>query len=78
MLHEQCEDHRLAELEAEAGVFVVCAGLGINSDDYSFGYVATWAGAGDETITKITQLDSRIQHAAASTSFETEQRAEVA
>ena len=80
MLHEQCDDRRLAELEAESVAFVVCASLGINSDEYSFGYVATWAGGGDEAIAKITQSASRIQHTAASilSSFETEQREEVA
>jgi hypothetical protein len=39
----------LAELEAESVAFVVCATLGIATDDYSFGYVAHWTGdkAGD-------------------------------
>jgi len=56
MLHEQCDDRRLAELEAESVAFVVCASLGINSDEYSFGYVATWAGGGDEAIAKINAV----------------------
>jgi antirestriction protein ArdC len=80
MLHEHCEDRRLAELEAESVAFVVCANLGINSDDYSFGYVATWAGGGDEAIAKVTQSAGRIQHTAAAilSSFQTEQQEEVA
>ena len=60
--------------------YVVCANLGITTDDYSFGYVATWAGGGDEAIANVTASAGRIQHAAASilSSFETEQQEEVA
>jgi hypothetical protein len=45
MLHENAADRTLAELEAESIAFIVCAALDIQSDDYSFGYVTTWAGA---------------------------------
>jgi hypothetical protein len=40
---------------------VVCANLGIGSGDYSFGYVANWAGGGDEAIAAIKTSGSRIQ-----------------
>ncbi len=64
MLHEHVENRALAELEAESVAFVVCANLGIASDDYSFGYVATWAGGGDEAIAAIKASGGRIQRAA--------------
>jgi DNA primase len=45
LLHEGgATDRALAELEAESVAFVVCDAVGIASDDYSFGYVATWVG----------------------------------
>jgi hypothetical protein len=31
-------------LEAESVAFIVCGAIGIASDEYSFGYVATWTG----------------------------------
>ena len=54
----------LLELEAESVAFVVCASRGITSDDYSFGYVATWSGGGDEALAAIKASGSRIQQAA--------------
>ena len=48
LLHEGHNDRALAELEAESTAYVVCRALGIDSSDYSFGYVATWAGGNDE------------------------------
>jgi antirestriction protein ArdC len=80
MLHGEPHERARAELEAESVAYVVCASLGINSDDYSFGYLATWAGGGDEAIANITQSAGSIQHAAAAilASFETEQQEEVA
>lgn len=39
---EQSRDDR--ELEAESVAFVVCAHFGLDSSDYSFGYVASWKG----------------------------------
>ena len=44
--------------------YVVCHNLGINTDDYSFGYVATWAGGSDEARDAIKASGSRIQKAA--------------
>ncbi len=64
MLHEHHENRALAELEAESVAYVVCANLGINSEDYTLGYVATWAGGGDEAIAAIKASAARIQQAA--------------
>lgn len=61
MLHEDYTHRSLAELEAESVAYIVCASLGIDSSDYSFGYVAGWAGGGDEAIFAIKGAGSRIQ-----------------
>jgi hypothetical protein len=44
LLHEGFTDRALAELEAESVAYIVCASQGIESDDYSFGYVAGRSG----------------------------------
>jgi antirestriction protein ArdC len=54
----------LAELEAESIAYIVCANLGLESGEYSFGYVATWAGGGDEAIAGIKAAGARIQRTA--------------
>jgi antirestriction protein ArdC len=68
ILHEPGEgrpDNRaLMELEAESVAYVVCQNLGIETSDYSFGYVATWAGGSDEARDGIKASGSRIQKAA--------------
>lgn len=64
MLHEDFKDRALAELEAESVAFVVCAAIGIDSGDYSFGYVTGWAGGGDEAIAGIRAAGTRIQRTA--------------
>jgi antirestriction protein ArdC len=53
-----------AELEAESVAYIVCAGLDIDSSDYSFGYLAVWAGGGDEARRGISESAERIQKAA--------------
>jgi hypothetical protein len=58
------DNRELIELEAESVAFVVCAASGINSDGYSFGYVATWSGGGDEALAAIKASAPRIQRAA--------------
>ena len=65
LLHEGCDNRALAELEAESTAFVVCQALGIDSGDYSFGYVATWAGDCDQAVTRIRTSGGRIQQSAA-------------
>ncbi|HZQ86064.1 MAG TPA: ArdC-like ssDNA-binding domain-containing protein [Acidimicrobiales bacterium] len=64
MLHENFTDRSLAELEAESVAYIVCDALDINSGDYTFGYVAGWAGGGDEAVSRIKAAGSRIQHTA--------------
>lgn len=45
LLHEDgATDRALAELEAESVAFIVCAAVGIDAGEYSFGYITTWAG----------------------------------
>ena len=74
LLHEKFDDRAIAELEAESTAYVVLSAFGIDSSDYSFGYVATWAGGGDQAIAGIKASCERIQKAAATIlrSFETE------
>jgi antirestriction protein ArdC len=54
----------LAELEAESVAFVVCDDLGLDSSAYSFGYIATWAGGGDDADKAISASAQRINKAA--------------
>lgn len=65
ILHEDYSNRALAELEAESTAFVVCRSLGLDSSDYSLGYVATWAGGGDAAIAAIKASCERIQKTAA-------------
>ncbi len=62
-LHKNEKNRSLAELEAESVAYIVCQMLGINSSDYTFGYVTTWAGSGDDAITSIKASCERIQFA---------------
>jgi hypothetical protein len=65
LLHEHPEDRALAELEAESTAYVVGQRIGLDTGDYSFGYVATWAGGGDQAVMGIKSSCARIQRAAA-------------
>jgi len=53
-----------AELEAESVAYVVCAGLGIDTSEYSFGHLAVWAGGGEQARRAIAESAQRIQTAA--------------
>jgi antirestriction protein ArdC len=64
LLHEEIDDRPLAELEAESTAYVVCRTLGLDTADYSFGYVACWAGGGPEAVSRIKASGGRIQRAA--------------
>jgi antirestriction protein ArdC len=64
--HENFKDRALAELEAESTAFVVISTLGIDSSDYSFGYVANWAGGGEQATARVTASCQNIRRAAAS------------
>ena len=65
LLHRDQSDRRLAELEAESTAYVVCRGLGVDTGQYSFGYVATWAGGGEEAVAGLKASGANIQRAAA-------------
>jgi hypothetical protein len=52
------------ELEAESTAYVICAALGMDTSDYSFGYVAGWAGGAPEALAGIKASTGRIQKAA--------------
>jgi hypothetical protein len=65
LLHEDIDDRPLAELEAESTAYMVCRTLGFDTGDYTFGYVACWAGGGPEAVARIKASGTRIQRAAA-------------
>lgn len=65
LLHEQYDDRPLTELEAESVGYVTCQALGLDRSDYSFGYVATWAGGSEQAIAGIKASCERIQKSAA-------------
>lgn len=37
------KNHNIKEIEAESVAFIVCRCLGLDTSDYSFGYVASWS-----------------------------------
>ncbi len=57
-------DRQTHEIEAESTAFVVCAHYGIDTSDYSFGYVASW-GAGKD-LDRLQASFDRIRDAATS------------
>ena len=65
LLHEKCNNRRVAELEAESTAYVVCQALGLDTSSYSFAYVASWAGGGEQAIVGIKNSCDRIQKTAA-------------
>ncbi|MHB8189739.1 MAG: ArdC-like ssDNA-binding domain-containing protein [Ferrimicrobium sp.] len=65
LLHEDESNRQLAELEAESSAYVICQALGIDSRDYSFGYVALWAGDPTKAVMNIKASAERIQRTAA-------------
>ncbi len=67
ILHEggyAATPRELAELEAESVAFVVCGIEGLDSGEYSFGYVASWSGGGDKAIAAIKEVGQRVHDAA--------------
>jgi len=67
----------LKELEAESTAYVICTALGMDTSDYSFGYVAGWAGGAPEAVQGIKASTGRIQKAATAVlkTFEVEEPA---
>jgi antirestriction protein ArdC len=64
LLHADASDRALAELEAESVAFIVCDALGLDAGTWTFGYVAGWAGGGDEAVAAIKAAGARIQRTA--------------
>ncbi len=68
LLHGMDDHHSRPEreVEAESVAFVVCHALGLNTGEYSFPYVATWAtGSGaDGALRAVETAGTRIRHAA--------------
>lgn len=73
VLHEHATDRSRAELEAESAAYVICQLLGIDSGQYSFGYVASWLGDGskasdaihrscDEITRVVNEVMTRYEH----------------
>jgi antirestriction protein ArdC len=66
LLHSEVDyrSHRgICELEAESTAFVVLDHFGFDSQDYSFGYVASWT-ANQDTLAELQKAGSNIQKAA--------------
>ncbi|MDO4807047.1 MAG: ArdC family protein [Coriobacteriales bacterium] len=54
---EQLPDRAMREVQAESVAYAVSAALGLDTSDYSFGYVASWAiGKTDEEMRRCMQL----------------------
>lgn len=64
ILHEVNPNRPLGEMEAESVAYVVCSAIGIDSSDYSFGYLASWVGGDDQAIAALKASGARIQRAA--------------
>jgi excisionase family DNA binding protein len=53
----------LAELEAESVAYVICRDFNIDSGEYSFGYIAGWAGDGERARQAIESSAAQIHRA---------------
>lgn len=66
LLHGEPEGRKVSkemkELEAESTAYVVGQALGLDTSDYSFGYIATWNGK--ESLIQLKACGVRIQKAA--------------
>jgi hypothetical protein len=49
---EKDADRETREVQAESVAYTVCKYLDINTDDYSFGYIAGWSG--DKDVKQLT------------------------
>jgi hypothetical protein len=59
LLHIDRGERALMELEAELVAFAVCDAVDIDAGEWTFGYVAGWAGGGDNAIAAIKAADER-------------------
>ena len=64
ILHAERTERGLMELEAESVAFIVCDALGLDAGAWSFGYVAGWAGGGEQALAAIKATGARIQRTA--------------
>jgi hypothetical protein len=55
----------LKELEAESVAYVTCRALGMETGEYSFGYVLGWSGGSEDALKGIKASTGRIQRAVA-------------
>jgi len=55
-------DQATCELEAESVAYLVCAQAGLDASDYSFGYVAGWAGGDLDAIRATAQRVTTCAH----------------
>lgn len=58
-LHASVDDRKMAEVQAESVAYVVCSYFNLDTSDYSFGYVASWAGNQDNQVLKENLADVR-------------------
>jgi hypothetical protein len=65
----------LKELEAESVAYVTCRALGMETGEYSFGYVVGWSGGSEDALKGIKASTGRIQRAVAAVlkTFEAEE-----
>lgn len=55
--------HRgLAEVQADSAAYVACGILGLDSSDYSFAYVAGWAGGDAKAVLKMADGALKVAH----------------
>jgi hypothetical protein len=59
----EIDSRERAQVEAESVAYIVCGLLGLDSADYSFGYVAGWGG-GDDAVKRVRESGHRIQQTA--------------
>ncbi|MBU6428354.1 MAG: ImmA/IrrE family metallo-endopeptidase, partial [Cyanobacteria bacterium REEB65] len=68
LLHRDIEVYREhrgdCELEAESTAYVVLQHFGLNAGQYSFGYVASWAGGDEAAIKALKACAGRVQKTA--------------
>jgi len=64
LLHSTEKERARAELEAESVAYIVCHRVGLESGDYSFGYLTAWAGDPQAARTAIIQSARRIRETA--------------
>ena len=62
MMHGKDSDREQAEVEAESVAYTVCQYLGIDSGDYSFGYLAGWSDGDMDALKKSLAAIQKTAH----------------